>query len=125
MMAHSTLLGSQLSIRIAAICALAVAPAILNAQYRQGPGREEMQKICSGCHELERSVSLRQDRWLENDDQQNDQPRRPGFRGGVRCDTGLLGGELSRDRPAAFERQYRPRNRLRGTPLVEAFTIGP
>jgi len=61
-MAHSTLLGSQLSIRIAAICALAVAPAILNAQYRQGPGREEMQKICSGCHELERSVSLRQDR---------------------------------------------------------------
>jgi len=27
-----------------------------------GPGKEETQKLCSGCHELERSVSPRQDR---------------------------------------------------------------
>jgi len=28
----------------------------------EGPGREETQRLCSGCHELERSLSLRQDR---------------------------------------------------------------
>jgi competence protein ComEA len=27
-----------------------------------GPGREATQKMCSACHELERSISLRQDR---------------------------------------------------------------
>jgi competence protein ComEA len=27
-----------------------------------GPGKEETQKLCSGCHELDRSVSPRQDR---------------------------------------------------------------
>jgi competence protein ComEA len=27
-----------------------------------GAGREETQKMCSACHELERSISLRQDR---------------------------------------------------------------
>jgi len=27
-----------------------------------GPGREETEKVCSACHEIERSVSLRQDR---------------------------------------------------------------
>lgn len=32
------------------------------AQLSAGPGREEMQKVCSSCHEIERSVSLRQDR---------------------------------------------------------------
>ena len=32
------------------------------AQMPEGPGREETQKLCSGCHELERSISLRQDR---------------------------------------------------------------
>ncbi len=35
---------------------------MLRAQLPPGPGREEMQKVCSTCHELERSVSLRQDR---------------------------------------------------------------
>ncbi len=43
------------------LCALAVAP-VLQAQLRPGPGRDEMRKVCSGCHELERAVSLRQDR---------------------------------------------------------------
>jgi competence protein ComEA len=32
------------------------------AQLPPGPGREETQKMCSGCHEFERSISLRQDR---------------------------------------------------------------
>jgi competence protein ComEA len=32
------------------------------AQLPPGAGREETQKVCTTCHELERSVSLRQDR---------------------------------------------------------------
>ena len=32
------------------------------AQLPEGPGREETEKLCKQCHELERSVSLRQDR---------------------------------------------------------------
>ncbi len=35
---------------------------IASAQLPAGAGREETQKVCSTCHELERSVSLRQDR---------------------------------------------------------------
>jgi|HubBroStandDraft_5_1064220.scaffolds.fasta_scaffold15133_4 competence protein ComEA len=31
-------------------------------QMPPGPGREETQRVCSGCHEVERSISLRQDR---------------------------------------------------------------
>jgi competence protein ComEA len=36
------------------------------AQLPEGPGREETERLCKGCHELERSVSKRQDRdgWL-------------------------------------------------------------
>jgi competence protein ComEA len=32
------------------------------AQLPDGPGKAETQKICSQCHELDRSISLRQDR---------------------------------------------------------------
>src|SRR5215471_3812322 len=32
------------------------------AQLPDGPGKVETEKICSQCHELERSVALRQDR---------------------------------------------------------------
>ena len=32
------------------------------AQLPEGPGREETEQLCKGCHELERSVSRRQDR---------------------------------------------------------------
>ena len=32
------------------------------AQMPAGPGRDETQRVCSGCHELERSISLHQDR---------------------------------------------------------------
>ena len=31
-------------------------------QLPEGPGREETQQLCSDCHELERSISLHQDR---------------------------------------------------------------
>jgi competence protein ComEA len=32
------------------------------AQLPDGPGKEETQRVCKGCHELERSLSPRQDR---------------------------------------------------------------
>lgn len=32
------------------------------AQLPEGKGREQVMKVCIGCHEVERSVSLRQDR---------------------------------------------------------------
>src|SRR2546426_4648340 len=32
------------------------------AQLPEGPGREETERLCKGCHELARSVALRQDR---------------------------------------------------------------
>src|SRR5438132_5898517 len=32
------------------------------AQLPDGPGKEETQRVCKNCHELERSVSRRQDR---------------------------------------------------------------
>jgi competence protein ComEA len=32
------------------------------AQLPEGPGRAETERLCKGCHELERSVSRRQDR---------------------------------------------------------------
>jgi competence protein ComEA len=42
---------------------LLVAAASLSAQVMpDGPGREATQRVCSGCHDLARSLSLRQDR---------------------------------------------------------------
>src|SRR3954447_8332584 len=32
------------------------------AQFPDAPGKAEMVKVCSGCHELERSASMHQDR---------------------------------------------------------------
>jgi len=40
----------------------ALAAAAAWAQLPEGTGRAETQKVCSQCHELARSVSLRQDR---------------------------------------------------------------
>lgn len=60
MMAHSTSSVFRLSIRIAALIALAAASAL--AQLPDGPGKAETEKMCSQCHELARSISLRQDR---------------------------------------------------------------
>jgi competence protein ComEA len=61
-MAHFTRLGIRLSTRITLVCAFGIVPGMLRAQLPAGAGREEMQRVCSNCHELERSVSLRQDR---------------------------------------------------------------
>jgi competence protein ComEA len=47
---------SRLSISAALFAAAAF------AQLPDGPGKTETQKLCSQCHELERSISLRQDR---------------------------------------------------------------
>ena len=41
---------------------LAVFAAGLQAQLPEGPGRAETEKLCKQCHEVARSVSLRQDR---------------------------------------------------------------
>jgi competence protein ComEA len=49
-------LVSRLSISAALFAAAAF------AQLPDGPGRAETQKVCSQCHELDRSISLRQDR---------------------------------------------------------------
>jgi competence protein ComEA len=46
--------------RLSISAALAAAAAF--AQLPDGPGKAETQKLCSQCHELERSISLRQDR---------------------------------------------------------------
>jgi len=48
--------------RKSCLFAIVIAAASLRAQMPEGPGREETQKLCSECHELERSISLRQDR---------------------------------------------------------------
>lgn len=41
---------------------LAILTTSLFAQLPDGPGKDETVKLCSQCHELERSFSLRQDR---------------------------------------------------------------
>jgi competence protein ComEA len=45
-----------------AVAAFTLASSPLRAQLPEGSGREQTQKLCSDCHELERSISLRQDR---------------------------------------------------------------
>lgn len=47
---------------IKTVVAAVVFAAAAHAQLPDGPGKAETQKICSQCHELERSISLRQDR---------------------------------------------------------------
>jgi len=49
----------ELSVAVAALT-LGAGPVL--AQLPEAPGREQTQKLCSDCHELERSISLRQDR---------------------------------------------------------------
>lgn len=39
-----------------------LASAPVSAQLPDGPGKEETERLCKGCHELARSISLRQDR---------------------------------------------------------------
>ncbi|HTP33237.1 MAG TPA: helix-hairpin-helix domain-containing protein [Candidatus Acidoferrales bacterium] len=44
------------------VSALAIAAAAARAQLPDGDGKAEIQKLCTQCHELERSISLHQDR---------------------------------------------------------------
>jgi competence protein ComEA len=50
---------SRIALRIGAFALLAGS---VGAQLPDGPGNAETQRVCKGCHELERSVSPRQDR---------------------------------------------------------------
>lgn len=45
---------------LVAFCAFSIGTSA--QQLPEGPGRVEMEKMCKQCHELSRSVSLRQDR---------------------------------------------------------------
>lgn len=45
-----------------AILALALFACSAFAQLADGPGKAETERICKQCHELERSISVRQDR---------------------------------------------------------------
>ena len=47
---------------VSIFCFLAVFASNTQAQLPDGPGRAETEKLCKQCHELSRSVSLRQDR---------------------------------------------------------------
>jgi len=54
-------LASTLNIRFSLACLL-ICGGTAYAQLPDGPGKVETERICSQCHELERSISLRQDR---------------------------------------------------------------
>src|SRR5580698_9707022 len=47
-------------LRSLAVCSFLASGAM--AQMPDGPGRAETQKVCTQCHEVERYISLRQDR---------------------------------------------------------------
>jgi competence protein ComEA len=54
-------LASTLNIKLSMACLL-FCGGTAYAQLPDGPGKAETERICSQCHELERSISLRQDR---------------------------------------------------------------
>lgn len=47
---------------VSGLIAVLLLAAVATAQLPEGPGRDETARLCKGCHELERSVSRRQDR---------------------------------------------------------------
>lgn len=62
-MALSTLSVFRSNTKRAALCTLFfVFAAAAQAQLKDGPGKAETERMCSGCHEIERSISPRQDR---------------------------------------------------------------
>src|SRR6476659_9617330 len=62
-MARCMCLDFRLNTRILVAAAAIAATAVASAQdLPDGPGKEETTRVCKGCHELARSVSLRQDR---------------------------------------------------------------
>jgi competence protein ComEA len=58
---------SRSSTRLAFALAVLVGGSSAQLQLPEGPGREEAARLCKGCHELERSFSIRRDRvgWQE------------------------------------------------------------
>lgn len=65
-MARSTPLVSQWSIDLATVAFKACAGILILtccawAQLPEGAGKEEVERICTQCHELQRSISLHQD----------------------------------------------------------------
>jgi competence protein ComEA len=48
--------------RVKALLTIALLASAAWAQLPDGPGKAETEKLCSQCHELARSISLRQDR---------------------------------------------------------------
>ncbi len=53
---------SKLTVILLAVTIATGSSAGQSGQLPDGPGKEEMRKLCSQCHELEKSYSLRQDR---------------------------------------------------------------
>ena len=51
-----------MSSRIGLLTAFSLTAAAAWAQLPDGPGKAETERVCKGCHELERSISPRQDR---------------------------------------------------------------
>ncbi len=50
------------NMRLALLLPIALLASPVFAQLPDGPGREEVEKLCKNCHELARSVSKKQDR---------------------------------------------------------------
>ena len=48
--------------RSSILAVLAVAAMPLYGSLPEGPGQQEMEQLCQGCHDIAQSVSLRQDR---------------------------------------------------------------
>ena len=52
---------SKVAYVLRALVPFCVAGAAVAQQLPEGPGQAEVEKICTQCHELQRSISLRQD----------------------------------------------------------------
>src|ERR1700736_5404505 len=52
----------RLLLTVLRVAAMTLLAGSVWAQLPDGPGKEETLRVCKGCHELERSVSPRQDR---------------------------------------------------------------
>ncbi len=63
---HAFFLRFHRHLILALVCGFVASGGAVSAwqdvQMPDGPGKEETKKLCSGCHELEKSFSMRQDR---------------------------------------------------------------
>src|SRR4051794_20689290 len=59
---HSASRSNTNMTRFLLTVAILVFSGVAHAQFPDGPGKAEMTKVCSGCHELERAASMHQDR---------------------------------------------------------------